>query len=68
MTSRTTCFFVLIMALALSNMGCAAPVPDEGAAGEAIGSLGVLSGNLLQVPVYVPVNVCGNAINVIDAD
>ncbi|MGW6981371.1 chaplin [Streptomyces sp. NPDC054932] len=38
---------------------------DAGAHGAAIGSPGVLSGNLLQVPVHVPVNVCGNTVNVI---
>ncbi|MEH2147246.1 chaplin [Nostoc sp.] len=38
---------------------------DAGAQGAAIGSPGILSGNLLQVPVHVPVNVCGNTINVI---
>ncbi|RLV71226.1 chaplin [Streptomyces sp. CBMAI 2042] len=38
---------------------------DAGAQGAAIGSPGVLSGNLVQVPVHVPVNVCGNTINVI---
>ncbi|MFE2475471.1 chaplin ChpH [Streptomyces sp. NRRL F-2747] len=38
---------------------------DAGAQGAAIGSPGVLSGNVVQVPVHVPVNVCGNTINVI---
>lgn len=38
---------------------------DAGAQGAAIGSPGVLSGNVIQVPVHVPVNVCGNTINVI---
>ncbi|MEV7524786.1 chaplin [Streptomyces sp. NBC_01351] len=38
---------------------------DAGAQGAAIGSPGVLSGNVLQVPVHVPVNVCGNTVNVI---
>ncbi|MFE9632351.1 chaplin [Streptomyces sp. NPDC006463] len=33
--------------------------------GIAAGSPGVVSGNLLQVPVDVPVNVCGNTVNVI---
>ncbi len=33
--------------------------------GAAIGSPGVLSGNVVQVPVHIPVNVCGNTINVI---
>jgi hypothetical protein len=38
---------------------------DAGATGAAIGSPGVLSGNLIQVPVHVPVNACGNSVNVI---
>ncbi|MFD3542532.1 chaplin [Streptomyces sp. NPDC058662] len=38
---------------------------DATAEGAAIGSPGVLSGNVLQVPVHVPINVCGNTINVI---
>ncbi len=32
-----------------------------------MGSPGVLSGNLAQVPVHVPINVCGNTVNVIAA-
>ncbi|MFE7120539.1 chaplin [Streptomyces sp. NPDC057654] len=35
------------------------------ATGAAIGSPGVLSGNLVQIPIDVPVNVCGNSIDVI---
>ncbi|MFJ5926201.1 chaplin [Kitasatospora sp. NPDC092948] len=35
------------------------------AEGAAVGSPGVLSGNLIQIPVHVPVNVCGNTISVI---
>ncbi|MEU9179229.1 chaplin [Streptomyces sp. NPDC048550] len=38
---------------------------DASAQGAAIGSPGVLSGNVIQVPVHVPVNVCGNTVNVI---
>ncbi|MCX4762252.1 chaplin [Streptomyces sp. NBC_01275] len=38
---------------------------DSGANGIAEHSPGVLSGNLIQVPVHVPVNVCGNTVNVI---
>lgn len=33
--------------------------------GEALNSPGVASGNLVQVPVHVPVNVSGNTVNVI---
>ncbi|WP_338677793.1 chaplin [Streptomyces sp. SCSIO 30461] len=35
--------------------------------GDAQGSPGVLSGNNVQVPVDVPVNVCGNSVSVIGA-
>ncbi|KIF01834.1 chaplin [Streptomyces sp. NPDC093801] len=35
------------------------------AEGEALNSPGVVSGNLVQVPVHVPVNVVGNTANVI---
>ncbi|MFD9504786.1 chaplin family protein [Streptomyces sp. NPDC060035] len=36
-----------------------------GAHGAAVGSPGVVSGNVVQVPVHVPVNVVGNTVNVI---
>ncbi|MFE3516640.1 chaplin [Streptomyces sp. NPDC059166] len=36
-----------------------------GAHGQAAGSPGVVSGNLVQVPVSVPVNVVGNTVDVI---
>ncbi|GAA2632705.1 MULTISPECIES: chaplin ChpH [Streptomyces] len=49
--------------LVLAGAGLAAA--DAGAQGAAIGSPGVLSGNVLQVPVHVPVNVCGNTVSVI---
>ncbi|MEU0303201.1 MULTISPECIES: chaplin ChpH [unclassified Streptomyces] len=49
--------------LVLAGAGMASA--DAGAQAAAIGSPGVLSGNVVQVPVHVPVNVCGNTINVI---
>lgn len=33
------------------------------AAGFAAGSPGILSGNVVQVPINVPINVCGNSVN-----
>jgi hypothetical protein len=33
--------------------------------GNAVGSPGVLSGNLVQAPVDIPVNVSGNSVNVV---
>ncbi|MGW1748617.1 chaplin [Streptomyces sp. NPDC002092] len=38
---------------------------DSGANGSASDSPGVLSGNTVQAPVHVPVNVCGNTVNVV---
>jgi hypothetical protein len=38
---------------------------DSGAHGSAVGSPGVLSGNGVQLPVHVSVNVCGNTVNVV---
>ncbi|MEU8625387.1 chaplin [Streptomyces sp. NPDC048669] len=49
--------------LVLAGAGMA--VADSGAQGAAIGSPGVLSGNVIQVPVHVPVNLCGNSVSVI---
>ncbi|NED88025.1 chaplin [Streptomyces sp. SID11233] len=49
--------------LVLAGAGMA--VADSGAQGAAIGSPGVLSGNVVQVPVHIPVNLCGNTVNVI---
>jgi len=35
------------------------------ATGAAVGSPGVLSGNVVQIPINIPINVCGNTVNVI---
>ncbi|WP_203603498.1 chaplin, partial [Streptomyces sp. SID10692] len=37
---------------------------DSGAGATAAGSPGVLSGNSIQVPIEIPVNVCGNSVSV----
>ncbi|PRH76830.1 chaplin [Streptomyces solincola] len=50
-------------AMALGGAGLA--VADADAEAAAANSPGVLSGNVLQVPVHVPVNLCGNTIDVI---
>jgi ChpA-C len=49
--------------LMLAGAGLA--VADSGAAGSAAYSPGVLAGNFVQVPIHVPVNVCGNTVSVI---
>lgn len=49
--------------LVLAGAGVAAA--SSGAEGAAVNSPGVVSGNVIQVPVEVPVNVCGNTVNVV---
>ncbi|MFC9729341.1 chaplin [Streptomyces roseolus] len=57
-----------VIAGVIMAMGAATPAfADAEAAGAAVGSPGVLSGNVVQVPIHVPINVCGNSINVIGA-
>lgn len=45
--------------------GVASAHTSHGADGLAKNSPGVVSGNVIQAPVEVPVNVCGNTINVV---
>ncbi|MFJ2603671.1 chaplin ChpD [Streptomyces sp. NPDC091279] len=55
-----------VIAGAIMALGMAAPAfADAGAEGVAVGSPGVISGNVIQIPVHVPINLCGNSINVI---
>lgn len=49
--------------LVLAGAGLAAA--DSGAQGAAVHSPGIASGNVVQAPVHVPVNVCGNTISVV---
>lgn len=52
-------------ALAVAMPTCAAFASGgAGADGSATGSPGLISGNTVQLPVDVPVNVCGNTVNV----
>ncbi|MDI3405838.1 chaplin [Streptomyces cavernicola] len=55
-----------VVAGAMLAVGGAAPaMADAGAQGAAANSPGVGSGNVVQVPVHVPVNACGNTVDVI---
>ncbi|WP_406327178.1 chaplin [Streptomyces sp. NBC_00203] len=42
-----------------------ASADDPGPVGVAVGSPGVLSGNVVQIPIDLDLNVCGNTINVV---
>ncbi|MEU4112972.1 chaplin [Kitasatospora sp. NPDC028055] len=45
--------------------GAGTAMASSGAEGVAAGSPGVISGNQIQVPVHIPVNLCGNSVDVI---
>ncbi|WP_330261137.1 chaplin [Streptomyces sp. NBC_00539] len=58
------------MALAAGALvvgGASVASADANAEGIAVGSPGVLSGNVVQIPIHIPINVCGNSINIIGA-
>ncbi|MEF9903954.1 chaplin [Streptomyces sp. P9-A2] len=63
--AKAACVALGTGVVALSGAGTA--LADAGAQGTAAHSPGVLSGNLVQAPVHVPVNACGNTVNVIGA-
>ncbi|MEU2620702.1 chaplin [Streptomyces sp. NPDC007157] len=57
-----------VIAVAAASGAMAVAVPswaDSGADGIAAGSPGAISGNGIQLPVHVPVSVCGNTVNVV---
>ena len=51
--------------LIAAGAGMASATSGSHADGQAVGSPGVVSGNLVQAPVHVPVNAVGNSVNVI---
>ncbi|MFI5819261.1 chaplin [Streptomyces rishiriensis] len=57
----------VVAGLILALGGAAPAFADADANGAAIGSPGVLSGNVVQIPIHIPINVCGNSINIIAA-
>lgn len=63
---RVTRNGVIVVAAASGAMALTVPAyAGSGADGSAAGSPGVVSGNTVQLPVHVPVNVCGNTVNVV---
>ncbi|MGW7576984.1 chaplin [Streptomyces sp. NPDC054765] len=45
--------------------GAGMATADSGAQSASLGSPGIVSGNTIQVPLHIPVNVCGNTISII---
>lgn len=53
--------------LIAAGAGMANATEGAHADGKAVGSPGVVSGNVIQAPVHVPVNAVGNSVTVIGA-
>ncbi|MBO8196554.1 chaplin [Streptomyces oryzae] len=45
--------------------GASVAAADAGAQGGAAKSPGVLSGNVVQVPIDIPIQVCGNTVDIL---
>lgn len=60
---KTAAVAVGITALVMSGAGVANAGSE--AKGAAVGSPGVLSGNNVQLPIHVPINICGNSVNLL---
>ena len=56
---------VAVAAVGLLAVGTGTAAASSAAAGAATNSPGFLSGNFAQIPVHIPVNVCGNTVDVI---
>ncbi|MER5714088.1 chaplin family protein [Streptomyces sp. NPDC002132] len=65
---RVTRNGVIAVAAASGAMAMTLPAfADSGADALAAGSPGVVSGNNVQVPVHIPLNLCGNTVSVVGA-
>lgn len=65
---RVTRNGVIAVAAASGAMAMTMPAfAGSGANGSAAGSPGLISGNVVQAPVHIPVNLCGNTVNVVGA-
>ncbi|WP_042428863.1 chaplin [Streptacidiphilus anmyonensis] len=67
MRKLTTAGAVSLASVGLLTGAAGAASADAGANGVAANSPGAVSGNAIQVPVHIPVNLCGNSIDVIGA-
>ncbi|WP_052868506.1 chaplin [Streptomyces niger] len=64
MRIRTTAAAAVLATAAIVG-GAGAAAADSGAQGSSNNSPGLLSGDTIQVPVHVPVNVCGTTVDVV---
>ncbi|MFJ6753127.1 MULTISPECIES: chaplin [unclassified Streptomyces] len=62
---RAAAITMMAGGLAVAGAGLASAHSAPLAQGAAVQSPGVGSGNLVQVPVHIPVNACGNTVSVV---
>lgn len=67
MSMRKTLVATAVTAAAVLGSAGTAFASGAGAVGGASDSPGLLSGNVVQVPINVPVNVCGDDISILAA-
>ncbi|MBT2445101.1 chaplin [Streptomyces sp. ISL-36] len=65
MRKRIFAAVTLAAAVVLGGSSTALADPGPGAFGVAAGSPGIVSGNVIQVPIHVPINLCGNTIDIV---
>ncbi len=55
----------LAAAAVIALGACGVAFADSGTEGAAFDAPGVLSGNVLQVPIHVPIDICGDSIDIL---
>ncbi|MBW1598104.1 chaplin [Streptomyces sp. JJ38] len=63
--AKTAAMLAAATAVILTGAGTASA--DAEAEGAAVGSPGVLSGNVVQIPIHTQLNICGNSVNLLGA-
>ncbi|MEU0934307.1 chaplin [Embleya sp. NPDC005971] len=56
---------VAAIAGGIAAMGAGVANASADSQGAAVGSPGVVSGNQIAVPVHIPVNICGNTVDIL---
>ncbi|MER5347054.1 chaplin [Streptomyces mirabilis] len=62
---KATAVAMVAGGLVAAGAGMASATGGSWAGGNAAGSPGVVSGNVIQAPIHIPVNAVGNSVNVI---
>lgn len=65
MSMRKTLVAAAFAAVAVLGTAGTAAASGAGAIGVANNSPGILSGNVIQVPINVPINICGDTVDII---